>query len=249
MTSPGEAFVLQLARASRKANFLVRRLPRADREDVIAEALAWCWQNRDNYSLTTTLDTWFVSAVRHALTAWRRGEMREAAKAITDIPTGDTTAAEAETQSAAEALVRALPDNYKKVALRLARGMSREEMEAEGFTRRTVDEARARIKQLRKLIPDIHEYRRTLRGGSLPSDAEKQPRHSSIDKEIAELEAMPKHGADCPPCWLCKWFEGYMPGAHVSMRMPIHEAEVRDAVRDTEAEKIRIAQEIRNGDL
>jgi hypothetical protein len=249
MNSAGEEFVLQLARASRKANFLLRKLGRADREDVLAEALAWCWKNRDSYSITATLDTWFVGAVRNALAAWRRGETRQAATAISDIPTGDTTFAVAATQSAVEALLRGLPPEYKQVAKMEQMGMTRIEMMNAGTSKAVIDAARARIKQLRKLVPNDSEYRRVLRAGHVDGDGEKQPRHSSIDKEIQALEFAPPAGRDCPPCWRCKWFEGYMPGSNKILRMPITERSVKAAVLWTERRKIRIAQEVRDGNL
>jgi|SRR5580700_10238031 DNA-directed RNA polymerase specialized sigma24 family protein len=245
MNSPGEAFVIQLARASRKANYIIRNLSRADRDDVIAAAIAWCWENRDNYSLTTTLDTWFVNAVKDALKDWRRGERKQATTPLLDIPTGDSTLAEVQAREAASKLMAALPPAYKMVATLLQQGYTRVEMmEQHGLSHDSIYEARQRIKQLRRLLPDDHEYRRVLRNSGAISEM-RPP--SGIDREIAQLESMPKHGADCPPCWLCKWFDGYMPVGRVSMRMPIQEAEVRDAVRDTEARKIEIAQEVRDG--
>jgi DNA-directed RNA polymerase specialized sigma24 family protein len=69
----------ELARASKKAQRYLRRykLSRADREDILQDALLWCWEHRDNYSLTTSLDTWFVNAVRHSYERWLRIEKRE----------------------------------------------------------------------------------------------------------------------------------------------------------------------------
>jgi DNA-directed RNA polymerase specialized sigma24 family protein len=247
MTSPGEVFVMQLARASRKANFLVRRLSRPDREDILAEAMAWCWVNRANYSLTTTLETWFVGAVRDAMKTWRRGEIREAAKSLADIPTGDSTLADAEARSSAQALANALPAEYKTVAKMQMEGKTRAEMLQQGVSRDTYDAARERIKQLSKLIPDAHEYRRVLRASAPISD--KQPRYSSIDREMAALEFPPPRGNDCPPCWRCKWFEGYLPGAHRPTRMDIVERNVKAAVLRTEKRKVEIAYKVRDGAL
>lgn len=258
MTSAASVFVIQLARASRKANRFVRHLQRADREDVIAAAILWCWENKHNYSLTTTLDTWFVGAVRNAKQAWLRGEAREASEFMSEIPTGDTTLAHVEAQEAATKLILALPFEYKKVAKLQMQGFTREEMMAKGVSKDTIDNTRARIKQLRRLLPDDHEYRRTLRAYRAPSsdhpqggeeDGVSNTHQSRIDREIEQLEAMPKHGKDCPPCWRCKWFEGYMPALHVSMRLPITEPEVALAVSKTEAEKVRIAREVRDGNL
>jgi hypothetical protein len=72
--TPERALTLALASASIRARRFLRKrgLQRADREDILADALAWCWENRENYSLTTTLDTWFVNAVRDSYKRYRR---------------------------------------------------------------------------------------------------------------------------------------------------------------------------------
>lgn len=76
--SPSEVVIKELARAAHKAQrFLSKyRMQRADREDVVHDALLWCLENRDNYSLTTTLDTWFLNAVRNMYQKHRRNEVR-----------------------------------------------------------------------------------------------------------------------------------------------------------------------------
>jgi DNA-directed RNA polymerase specialized sigma24 family protein len=250
MTSAGEVFVIQLARASKRANLFLRArgLRSHDRDDVIATAILWCWEHRANYSLTTTLDTWFMNAIKEAHRNWARGAGFNSVEQLSDIPTGDATLAAAEAKSAATALIRALPTEYKCVAKLLELGYSREEMMAAGLSHDTIYQARQRIRQLRRLLPDAHEYRRTLRAAPAPSTDETGTL-SWIDKEIEALDFPPPHGKDCPPCWRCKWFEGYLPGSHVQVRMPITEPEVAKAVSDTEAEKIRIAKEVRDGNL
>jgi len=77
-TTPHTAITRELASASRRAQRFLRRkgLSREDREDIIGDALLWCLENRDSYSLTTTLDTWFVNAVRDAYKAHKRIEER-----------------------------------------------------------------------------------------------------------------------------------------------------------------------------
>ena len=66
---------------------------------------------------------------------------------------------------------------------------------------------------------------------------------------LEKLEFSPAAGKDCPPCWRCMWFEGYMPAGKRETRMKIEEAEVREAVKNTEARKIEIAQQVRDGIL
>ena len=248
MTGASEVFVVQLARASRRANRFVRDLPSADRKDVIAAALLWCWENRHNYSLTTTLDTWFANAVRDAYRQWQRGEARNYAETMTEIPTGDTTLAAVETQSAANALAQALPPAYKHVAKLELQGWTRAEMMKAGISHDVINNARTRIKQLRKLMPDDHEYRRALRTAPSAS-SEHVGEISGIDKEIEALDFPPPGGKECPPCWRCMYFLGFLPGEHRSVRMPIIEPEVAKAVADTEARKVTIANEVKRGTL
>lgn len=249
MTSAGEVFVVQIARASRKANRFLRLLSKPDREDILANALLWCWEHRESYSLTTSIDTWFVNAVRDAYKQWQRNELRNGAGVVDEIPTGDSTLATVEAWEAATKLAAALPPDYRRVAWLDAQGYTRAEMERRGLPRRTINETRARIKQLRKLVPDEHEYKRVIRTPAATASDHDERAPAAVDKDIEQLEATPSHGADCPPCWLCKYFYGYLPGEHRRVRMVIQEPEVRDAVRDTEARKVEIAERVRYGRL
>jgi DNA-directed RNA polymerase specialized sigma24 family protein len=251
MSSAAEVFVVQLARASKRANKFVRELPRADREDVIAAAILWCWENRHNYSLTTTLDTWFVGAVRHAYDAWARGESRNASEQLSEIPTGDTTQAAAAALEAAGKLIRALPSEYKTCAVLIAQGYTRGEIMERGVAQRAFTETRERIKQLRKLLPDDYEYRRVLRAAPTKGSDDVSDELSAVDRRLEKLDwtTSASVGKDCPVCWRCCWYLGFLPGPHKSIRMPIQEPEVFAAVRDTEARKIDIAGKVRDGNL
>lgn len=257
MTTAAEVFVVQLARASRKAKRIVRYLPRADRDDIMASALLWCWEHRDSYSLTTSLDTWFVNVVKNEYARWRRGELRNGAEMLDEIPTGDTTSAAAEALEAMDKLMAALTPTDKKVAQQLMLGRTRVEMMRDGLAHDQIYGARQRIKQLRRLIPNDHEYKKVVRAFRAPSDDHdtgeddgiSNIQRSWIDREIEELEMMPRHGADCPPCWKCKWFEGYLPGAHKRVGMAIQEPEVAAAVAANEARKQEIAKRVRAGTI
>lgn len=248
MTSAAEVFTVQLARASKKAvRFLrARNMSRTARDDIFAMAMLWCWENREKYSLTTTLETWFMNAVKNAYRAWSRDEVREATELLAEIPTNDTTEQAAVATSSARALVRALRPEYRRVMTLEAEGWTRSEMLALGIPERVISEARIRIRQLRKLLPEPAEYQRVARTFPAPSSEDTQP-VSKIDQEIEQLEFSPPEGFDCPPCWRCMWYEGWLPPGHRSTRMQIVEPEVRAAVANTEAEKIRIANEVRNG--
>src|SRR5450432_4032911 len=89
-----EVFTTQLARAAGKQadRFLkARGLQVADRDDVVGAAMLWCWENRASYSLTTTLETWFMNAVRDAYKDLQRNELPTSTESIDNMGGEDTT--------------------------------------------------------------------------------------------------------------------------------------------------------------
>ena len=109
--SASEVFTMQLARAAAKqANkFLASRgLQKADRDDVIAAAMLWCWENRDNYSLTTTLETWFMNAIRHAHRDLMRDELPPSSESMEQIGGADDTFNIVAAESSAKILLDAM---------------------------------------------------------------------------------------------------------------------------------------------
>jgi hypothetical protein len=64
---------------------------------------------------------------------------------------------------------------------------------------------------------------------------------------LEQLDFAPPAGMDCPPCWRCQWYYGFMPSGKRETRMDIEDLEVREAVKNTEARKIEIAQQVRHG--
>jgi hypothetical protein len=70
---------------------------------------------------------------------------------------------------------------------------------------------------------------------------------SEIDVALERLDFAPPAGKDCPPCFRCMWFYGFLPGDKRSTRMNIEDIEIREAVKNTEVRKIEIAQQVRSG--
>jgi hypothetical protein len=251
--SAQDVFAMQLARgAGKKANrFLYARgLQKADRDDVISAALLWCWENRANYSLTTTLETWFMNAVRNAYQSLRRGALPVGGDLLAEMSDGDKTFNSAAAQSAAEVLIGALTPAGKEIASLTMQGYSRREMMARGHSKQSIDDAHKRIRQLRRLQPDYDTRAVLSRDGATdpaPNPDEVTDQLSGIDMEIQALDFPPPAGKDCPPCWRCMWFEGFMPAGKRDTRMDIEDIEVREAVKNTEARKIEIAQQVRSG--
>jgi DNA-directed RNA polymerase specialized sigma24 family protein len=245
-----EIFTMQLARAAAKqaSRFLrVRGLQKSDRDDVIGAAMLWCWENRDNYSLTTTLESWFMNAVRDAYKDLQRNELPASADSMEQMGGADDTYNIAAAESTAQALIDALTPDHKRVAVLTMRGHTRAEMIEGGMSKRTVDEAHQRIRQLRRLLPDTNGARLIARTLPPTTSDDTDDRLSEIDMALEQLDFAPPAGKDCPPCWRCLWFEGFMPADKRSTRMEIEDTEVREAVKDTEARKIEIAQQVRRG--
>lgn len=241
---------MQLARAAAKqANkFLAARgLQKADRDDVTAAAVLWCWENRANYSLTTTLETWFMNAIRDAYKTLQRGELPVSDESIEQLGGGDETYNRAAAESAAGALLGAMTRSHKAVAVLTMSGYTRAEMVGRGISKRTIDEAHQRTRQLRRLLPDAEGVRFIARTMAPVSSDDADDRLSGIDIELEQLDFAPPAGKDCPPCWRCMWFEGYMPAGKRDTRLEIEDVEVREAVKATEARKIEIAQRVRSG--
>jgi hypothetical protein len=246
--SASEVFTMQLARAAAKqANrFLsTRGLQKSDRDDVIAAAMLWCWENRDNYSLTTTLETWFMNAVRDAYKDLQRNELPPSAESIEQFGGADETYNRVAAESSAQALINALTQSHKTVAVLTMRGYTREEMINKGISKRVIDEAHQRIKQLRRLLPDADGVRLIARTMPPVSSDDADDPLSEIDVALERLDFAPPAGKDCPPCYRCMWFYGFLPGDKRATRLDIEDKEVREAARITEARKIEIAKQVR----
>jgi DNA-directed RNA polymerase specialized sigma24 family protein len=249
-----EIFTMQLARAAGKTanKFLhARGLQKADRDDVVSSALLWCWVNRANYSLTTTLETWFMNAVRDAYKNLKREELPSSEDAIGILTGGNDTHNIAAAESAVDALLSALTPVDREIALLTMQGFTyREIWKQHGYPKRVIDEAHQRIKQLRRFLPEP-EVRVAVRSGVTPrrasSDDVEDTERSRIDAEIEQLDFAPPAGKECPICWRCSWYYGFLPDGKRDTRMDIEDLEVREAVKNTEARKIEIAQQVRDG--
>lgn len=248
--SASEVFTLQLARAAAKqANrFLsARGLQKSDRDDVISAAMLWCWENRTNYSLTTTLETWFMNAIRDAYKDMQRDELPTSAESIEQFGGSDDTYNKAAAESSAKVLINALTQSHKTVAVLTMSGYTRSEIIERGISKRAIDEAHQRIKQLRRLLPDADGVRLIARTMPPVSSDDADDRLSEIDAVLEQLDFAPPAGKDCPPCWRCCYFLGFLPSGKRDTRMDIQDKAIRDAVNSTETSKIEIAQQVRNG--
>jgi hypothetical protein len=245
-----EIFTMQLARAAAKqANkFLAARgLQKADRDDVIAAAMLWCWENRDNYSLTTTLETWFMNTVRNAYQDLQRNELPTSDESLENMGGEDTTFGAVSAESDVRSLLRQLTAPEREIVQQMLDGVTWREMVKSGVPKVAIEQTKEVLRVLRKEMPDNAARAVLARTASKGGSDDADDALSAIDVELERLDFPPPAGKDCPPCWRCMWFEGFMPAGKRDTRMDIEDAEVREAVRVTEARKIEIAQQVRSG--
>src|ERR1700728_2832269 len=236
--SPAEVFITQLARASAKrANGFLRArgLQSSDRDDVISAAVLWCWTNRNNYSLTTTLETWFMNAVRDAYKALQRGELPLSDDSIENLGGADSTYNIVEAESSVAAISAGLTRTERRIAVMTMEGYTKSDMLDRGVREIDIRDARSTIKRMRELLPDESNYRILIRTPSATSSDDLEDSPSSIDMELEQLDFAPPAGKDCPPCWRCCYFLGFLPDGKRNTRMDIVDPEVLEAVSNTES--------------
>jgi RNA polymerase sigma factor (sigma-70 family) len=255
MNSATETFAVTLARASKQAmRFLrARGLTKDARDDVIAAAMLWCWENQNNYSLTATLEVWFLGAMRNAYRDYLRGEIRNGTTEIVEnMGAKDDPEYNVVLQDAVATLAKNMDEIDRAIVQLTLNGKNQREVrEALSVDARTIER---RLAKMREQIPASAHVNTILRRIVTPPTPESDELDVNykpqIDKEIEALEFVPPQGKECPPCWRCKWFEGYMPGkGNRYYRFNLNEVDVSEAVAKTEREKVRIAQEVRNGAL
>lgn len=239
-----DAFVVALARASRRARRHLRGLSKEDREDALSAGILWCLENKASYNPAIQLDTWFVGAIRDARKALERGELHQP-EAPEVVAAPDDTAWDAEAREAIRHICRSMDERDKRIVRFSMEGMEQADIaKRTGIPLRTVERKLAR---LHAMIPERKHFQAAHRA---PSDysSDDAREESTIDKEIERLEFAPPAGKDCPPCWRCKWFDGYVPDKNTIRRIPIQvEPDIRAAVLNTEARKVEIAYRCRKG--
>ena len=243
----GAEFAVALGRASKAANRFLRGLSAPDREDVLGAAVLWCWEHRESYPEAVPVESWFAGAVRNARrslspqgthVAWEEVEAQLGSR--------DTTLAYTQALDVARKLGNGLSRTDRQLAVGLLQGRTLNELAARYHTSRSQIKRRLRvIRGLKGLLPDLD-------GGAAPGSTPATSSDvvaplASIDRALESLEFPPQHGADCPHCWRCKWFEGYLPAQRRYVALPARDPEVRAAVSAIESMKVTIARRVRAG--
>ncbi len=218
-----------------------------NRDDVLASALLWCWEHKDAHDPSVeNLEEWFIGALKEARKTHRNATSRSRSKQppLTTSSTQDDTLTLASGASTADLLERALTVRQRTV-LRVMDAQNwsfHKTARVCGLDGLETDMLRIQLKKIRDELPELREWHKTIMRRMVDSDDIKYDEKPRIDREIEALEFAPSPEKDCPPCWRCKWFEGWTPSNYKPTRLA--DAEVQTAVQRTEAEKIRIANSI-----
>jgi hypothetical protein len=252
MTSAAEQFVVELARsASRRSHRLLRGLSKHDRDDVLSAAILACWEGRDAVGAVDApaLDDWFMDALVKARNDHRKNHRHSHEPIEDELGVPDDVVVTTSAISTQELMLRHFsPDQLKGIAI-IENGDTRKVAKRLKWTPYMERAFRAKINKLRELIPDLphlsapHITARTRKHKDADSAVTEL---STGDHEIGRIDFVPAEGADCPPCWRCKWFEGWSPANYKPTKLA--DAEVQTAVQATEARKIEIANSVSTGE-
>lgn len=239
MTSPVEAFVVELGRVSQRGSRYLRGLSRDDRDDVIAGALLSAWETRETYDQKTALEDWFSAHLREARRSLKRTDAFVSVERLAELVAPNNTEREVQMQEAATRFIETLEETEQEVVERLMGGERWRTIVTE------LGVSGQRVKALNSKLRYLHDYLpNAVHAPKGPVGHRESDEAAPIDHEI---ERMLRRGAtttaDCPVCWRCSWFEGLLPAHYHPTALA--EAEVSEAVRAVEARKIEIANEVR----
>jgi RNA polymerase sigma factor (sigma-70 family) len=231
LTTAVEQFVIQLARVSKRGQRYLRWLSRADREDVIAETILKCWEQRESFdAATTSLESWFTDRMREARREYREVPGQVSTERLAELVAHDDVERDAERQR----LLEGLTDPERALVARLESGEHIKDIAQElGVTTGAVKASVRKLRRIRDLMPeDRPVYHSPTRN---KDDGELAP----IDHEIEKMLRRPaSERADCPVCWRCCYFLGLTPTNY----HPTHHADevICEVIRATESRKIQI---------
>lgn len=89
-----------------------------------------------------------------------------------------------------------------------------------------------------------HRYYRALKAqGGFDEGAQEPPNIAPVDLQVPRRAATP-YGEDCPPCWRCRWFDGWLPKGPVIPKVYV-DPEITEACAAIDRRKVEIAKRIR----
>jgi DNA-directed RNA polymerase specialized sigma24 family protein len=236
-------------RLAKVAARLTGRLPIVAREEIFSASILWMLEHpysfdpeRGEGALEGRLVAWFAGIVKNERRRFLRQELPAGrADALEKLAADSDTAAEVEVPD----IVASLPPKAQEAVAAFMLGDSlRTVAAATGMNRGELRALKKRLRfQLRTAPVTLqHGCRRTP-----PTDSEAEHEHSSrIDRDLARIDntTPPRHGAECAPCLLCLWFEGFKgakdPGTAANVEM-------RSAIAGTYYRKVEISAWLGDG--
>jgi DNA-directed RNA polymerase specialized sigma24 family protein len=242
VNTPLESFITELARSSGHSLRILQRVPARGRDDVLSDALLSAWENRHEYAPPQLPEAWFAKYLRAAARRWRKGERSHIDLTELDEAVPDETSALAEIQSEIDRACTEFGPVVTEIADRLLRTYTDRQLETD-YGRRAVTGARTLLRKLERKLGGSRPVVRVLRART--TEPEHRPL-AKIDHEIARIDFPPPEHAECPPCYRCLWWMGYLPNGRHDARMQVVEEDVRVALAAIEARKIEIANAVRS---
>lgn len=252
MQSALDAFAQELAReCGRLSKRPLRRLSRADAEDVLASAVLAAWEQHSSFDPKRgNVSAWFGGFLHNALRA--KHKSGKGIRPIEDyrrqVAETDDTEKAAEMMQKMDSLDAQLTAADKEALVLLGKG----------FTIRVVSDRlklpRSAVRRLFHRIRglEISVSRWAHQSGATQPAIESDDAHAEqteIDRELEKLSFPPRHGKECPPCILCAWWEGFRPTNATLVQMEVADLEVREAQVATYFRKTEISARARNETL
>ena len=211
-----DTFVIELGRAAKRALRLLRGLNATDRDDVLAAAILYAWEDRANVG--SDVDIWFRDHVRQARKEFPTNH-HSGQHELARMAAAEDTEREAALIELTERISADVDEADKPMLELYAQGFSVSEIAGRiqatpTFVRRRLRSVRNRIGPMRKWLPDLPRTLATpVSQVSAPEDDAAAP---PIDHAIEKMLRRPKTPrADCPVCWRCSWFDGLAPHKHL----------------------------------
>lgn len=241
-----DTFVLQLGRVAKRGSRHLRGLTPADRDDVIAAAIADCWESRATFDQhQQPLEDWFALRLKAARRTLTKDHARRGTTDLEAIAASNDTERDAGASVSMAQLRRKLTLQEQEIARLIGLGFSVTEINARLplASTHTVRSLKQRLKKaIRNMLPD--DTLPSYHSRPLPLSEDREIPPSLIDHALHALLGGPQIGKECPPCWRCCWFLGYLPAVYTPSQ--VVDPEVRAAVRATEQRKIEIANGVRS---
>lgn len=239
MSSAVEQFIIELARSSGHALRVLDRVPARARSDVLAAGITNAWERRAEYEPPQLPEIWFGKFLRAAAREWRKGERGLVDITALDETVPDETSALAEMQSEIEHAINLRGPAVAEAMSELIAGRANRDVER-SYGRHTYELARKVAGKLERQLRNPRIAQRLLRAHTTEPD---NKRLAKIDHEIARIDFPPHERAECPVCWRCMYFYGYLPTGKHEARMKIVEPDIGEAIAATEKRKMQIAEQ------